>query len=170
MTSLARVLTAVALRRPWLVLLTGIAVAIAGIALATQLALQTDLSELLPPDAPSVTALRSLSRRVGGTGNVAIAVESVDGKPDALRAYVPRLVDALREKLGRDLLSIKYSRKDVADYYKKYAAYYVPLDELRTWSQRVAVAIAKQNPAYVELDDTQADPIHALAGEVRASK
>ena len=170
MTSLARFLTTLALRRSWGLLLTGVAVAIGGIALATQLALQTDLAELLPPDAPSVVALRTLSERVGGTGNVAIAVESIDGKPAALRAYIPKLVDALRENLGRDLLSLKYSRKDVADYYKKYAAYYVPLDELRTWSQRVAVAIAKQNPAYVELDDTQAEPIHALADEVRASK
>ena len=169
MQRIARFLTGLALTRPVAVLACGLAIAIAGIALASRLALQTDLAELLPPDAPSVTALRALGERVGGTGNVAIAIESDDGKPDALRAYVPILVDALRKQMGSSLLSLKYSRKDVADYYKKFAAYYVSLDDLVGWSHRVAVAIAKQNPAYVELDN-DTDPIKSLAKDVRDAK
>ena len=166
-TRLARVLAKLALRAPGLVLVCGLAIAASGIALATRLSLQTDLSELLPTDAPSVIALRALSERVGGTGGVAIAVESLDGQPAALRNYMPTLAGALRKDLGSSLLSLRYSRKDVEAFYKQFAAYYVPLDKLERWQKQLATAIAKQNPAYVDLDDHAEDPLHALANEVR---
>jgi predicted RND superfamily exporter protein len=165
---IARVLARACLRRPGLVLVVGLAIVTAGVALASQLDLQTDLSELLPPDAPSVVALHRLADRVGGTGNVAIALESVDGKPDALRAYIPKLVDALRHRLGGELLSIKYERKNVSDFYRRYAAYYVSLADLEQWTRELAVAVAKQNPGYVALDDD--DDLRRVVAEVRASR
>jgi predicted RND superfamily exporter protein len=166
---LARALTRLALRWPWLVVASGLALAVAGVALAAQLSLQTDLSELLPPRAPSVIALRALNQRVGGTGSVAIAIESPSGAP-ALRAYMPELVEALRRGLGADLLSLRYTRKDVNDYFKKYAAYYVSLADLEKWQQELAQAVAKQNPAYVELEEHPADPLKQLADEVRSAQ
>jgi predicted RND superfamily exporter protein len=166
---LARLLARLALRRPWLVIACALALAATGIGLGAQLGLQTDLSELLPPKAPSVVALRKLNQRVGGTGNVAIALESPSG-PDALRAYMPQLVDALRRGLGSNLLSIRYSRKDLDHFYRKFAAYYVTLDDLSRWQHQLATALAKQNPAYVELDEHAPDPLRELADEVRASR
>ncbi|HTR55725.1 MAG TPA: MMPL family transporter [Kofleriaceae bacterium] len=166
---LARVLTRIAVRWPKLVVACGVAVALTGIALASQLGLQTDLSELLPSGAPSVVALRALNQRVGGTGNVAIALESPGGAP-ALRAYIPTLAAALRRDLGSDLLSIRYSRKELEDFYRKFAAYYTPLPDLERWQHELATAIAKQNPAYIDLDDNPRDPLKQLADEVRASK
>ena len=165
---IARLLTRLALARPLLVLTCGLTIAVAGIALASRLELQTDLSELLPPDAPSVKALHDLNRRVGGTGQVTIAVYSPTG-PDKLRAYVPKLAVALKQGLGSDLLLLKYSRNDVVDYFKKYAAYYVSIDDLETWSKRLSVALSKQNPAYIELGDTE-DPLRDLAQEVRSAR
>src|SRR5690348_4653634 len=146
---LARWLTRLALRSPVLVLVWGVLICVAGIVLASRLTIATDLSELLPPKAPSVIALHSLSQRVGGTGTVSIAIESDDGTPEPLRRYVPQLVSELRRQLGPDLMSIRYTRREVDAYYKKYAAYYVPLDDLASWQQELATAIAKQNPAYV---------------------
>lgn len=166
---IARALTKLALRYTALVLTLGIAIAVAGIILATRLALQTDLAELLPPDAPSVVALHDLNKRVGGTGQVTIAVESPTG-PDALRAYVPRLAEALKAGLGSDLLLLKYSRNDVVDYFRKYAAYYVKLDDLEKWSRDLSVALSKQNPAYIDLDEGSGAPLQALAEEVRAAR
>ena len=58
---LARLLTRLALSRPLLVIAIGLSVAVAGIALASRLQLQTDLSELLPADAPSVVNLKRLT-------------------------------------------------------------------------------------------------------------
>src|SRR5579863_2762814 len=162
MESVARVLTRIAVRWPKLVIASGLAIAIVGIALASQLGLQTDLSELLPSGAPSVVALRALNQRVGGTGNVSIAIESPGGAP-ALRAYVPLLAQALRRELGPELLSIRYSRRELEDYYRKYAAYYTPLADLERWQKQLATAIAKQNPAYVELDDNAPSPLKELA-------
>ena len=97
-----------------------------------------------------------------------IAVYSPTG-PDQLRAYVPRLAVALKQGLGSDLLLLKYSRNDVVDYFKKYAAYYVSIDDLETWSKRLSVALSKQNPAYIELGDTD-DPLRDLAKEVRSAR
>lgn len=166
----ARGLGRLATRRPRWVVAIGAMVTIAGIALASRLTLQTDLSELLPPRAPSVVALRALADRVGGTGNVAIAIESVDGSPQRLREYLPRLVGALRGALGPDAISIRASRRPVTDYYTRFAAYYVPLADLARWAGELSVAVAKHNPAYVELDDAAGDPLRALADDVRAAR
>src|SRR5262245_56639108 len=113
---LARALSRLALRRPVALIALGLALATAGIGLATRLSLETDLSELLPHEAPSVVALHALGKRVGGTGNVAIAIESLDGTPQPLRAYIPELVRALRRDLGKDLLSLRFSRTEVESY------------------------------------------------------
>jgi hypothetical protein len=164
---LARLLARLALARPLLVIIAGLSIAAAGITLASHLALQTDLSELLPPDAPSVKALHDLNRRVGGTGQVTIAVESPSG-PAALRAYVPKLAAALRQGLGSDLLLLKYSRNDVVDYFKKYAAYYVKVEDLERWSKELSTALSSQNPAYIDLGGE--DPLDELAKDVRAAR
>jgi predicted RND superfamily exporter protein len=165
---LARLLTRLALSRPVLVIVVGLAIATGGIMLASRLALQTDLSELLPPDAESVKALHDLNKRVGGTGQVTIAVESPSG-PAALRTYVPRLAEALKQGLGSDLLLLKYSRNDVVDYFKKYAAYYVKIDDLERWSKELSTALSKQNPAYIDLGD-EGEPLDELAKDVRAAR
>jgi predicted RND superfamily exporter protein len=166
----ARWLTRLALRRPVSILAVGFAVCVTGIVLASRLAIATDLAELLPPKAPSVIALHSLSKRVGGTATVSIAIESNDGTPAPLRTYVPQLVDRLKKELGSELLSIRYSRKELDAFYKKYAAWYVPLEDLQKWQDQLAAAIAKQNPAYVELEDDPKDPIRELADDIRAQE
>jgi predicted RND superfamily exporter protein len=167
---LARLLSRLALTRPLLVIAIGLSIAVAGTALATRLQLQTDLSELLPADAPSVTALKNLNQRVGGTGAVTIAIYSPTG-PEPLRAYVPKLAQALRESLGSDLLSLRYSRKEAVDFFKKFAAYYVPLKDLEEWQRRLSVAISKQNPGYIALDDSDdKNPLGQLADDVRTAQ
>ena len=120
------------LRSPGGVLLGGVVIMAVSTLLAARLSLQKDLAELLPPQAPSVIALKKLNQRVGGTGNVAIALE---GEPQALRAYIPVLVETLRARLGRDLLVIKYQKKDVADFFSRFVAYYVPLEDLERWQR-----------------------------------
>lgn len=162
-------LVRLAVRRARLVLTVGLAIVIAGLAVASRLSLQTDLAELLPARAPSVIALRALASRVGGTGNVAIAIESIDGQPQALRAYVPELAAALRAKLGTRLLSLRYRRTEIEQYYRRFAAYYVSLDELEHWVGRAEHAVgARENPLYLDLDDR--DELSELANELRASR
>lgn len=169
---LARHLARLALGRPVAVLLAGVLVAGFGTWFASRLKLETNLAELLPETARSVVLLKQLNQRIGGTGNVAIALESLDGKPDALRAYVPELVEALRQGLGEDLLSIKYQRKEVTDYYDRYGAWYVPLDQLEDWADRLGQAIAlTANPALVDLDgESGEEKLRALVDEVRAER
>jgi len=151
------------------VLACSLAIVIAGAVLGAGLDLQTDLAELLPSRAPSVVALRELAARVGGTGNVAIAIESLDGTPQPLRAYVPRLAREIRARLGRRVLSLRYSRSDVEQFYRRFAAYYVPLATLETWSRRADHAIAtRENPLYVPLDDN--DELATLAADLRRER
>ena len=168
----AELLTRSVTRHARLVVGIALAIVVAGAALTARLQLQTDLSELLPPGAESVTQLKAIAKRVGGTGAVALALA---GEPDSLRAYIPRIVKALRIDLGTDLVSLKYQRKEVDDYYEKYAAFYVPLTDLQRWSTRLAEVVedetVRTNPAFVDLDD---GPPHQrarqLADDIRATK
>lgn len=169
MTALAGALARLAVRRRLTVLACGLAIVLGGVVLGAGLELQTDLAELLPSGAPSVIALRELSARVGGTGNVAVAIESLDGTPGPLRTYVPRLAHAIREQLGRRVISLRYSRSDVEAFYRRFAAYYVPLARLDAWARRATRAIAaRENPLYIALDD--GDDFAALAAELRTER
>ena len=164
--------TRTVVRHARLIVAAALAIVVAGGVLASRLRLQTDLSELLPPNAASVTELKRIAKRVGGTGAVAIALQ---GEPDALRTFIPRIVEALRRDLGHDLVSLKYQRKEVDAYFDRYAAYYVPLPDLERWTARLHEVIedetVRTNPAFVALDD---EPPHArakqLADDVRATK
>ena len=162
MTTFARFI----LRHDRFVLVVAIVLVVIGVALGARLKLQTDLSELLPPGADSVTELKAISKRVGGTGAVSIALE---GEPQALRIFIPRAVDALRRELGTDIVSLKYQRKEVDDYFKRFAAYYVPLEDLKRWTrllhQVVEDETAHVNPAFVDITD---DEPHAKAKKLVA--
>lgn len=170
---LARMLARLVTRHPRWILVFGFAIALSGGVLASRLRLGTDLAELLPPKAPSVVSLKALNQRVGGTGGVAIAME---GNVEAFRRYIPRLVTALREGLGKDLLSIRYQRKEVYDYFKRFAAYYVSVEDLESWTDRVADITARTvNPALIDLDDAAAgkskeEEIRELVDEVRQKR
>ena len=162
-------LVRLAVRRARWVLAIGFAIVCASGVLASQLSLQTDLAELLPARAPSVIALRALAKRVGGTGNVAIAIESIDGRPQALRAYVPLLATALRAKLGTRLLSLRYRRTEIEQYYRRFVAYYVALADLERWTKRAEHVVGiRENPLYLDLDDH--DDVAELADELRTSR
>lgn len=142
-----------------------------GFGLGSRLELQTDLAELLPPDAPSVVELKALAKRVGGTGNIAIALA---GEPSALRSYIPKLVAALKQRLGSDLLTVKYQRKEVDDYFQRFAAYYIPVDHLERWQARLSRVVAEEkaraNPAFVELDGEPHAEAKRLIADVRSAR
>jgi predicted RND superfamily exporter protein len=168
---LARALTSLALARPRTVLATGALLVVGGALLGARLSLQTDLSELLPPGVPSVIELKALNKRVGGTGGAAIALA---GEPATLRATVPRVAAALREGLGKDLLAIKYQRKEVDDYFHRFAAWYLPMDELERWGGELKRVMADEkaaaNPAYVDLEGEPHAAARTLVAEVRKAK
>src|SRR5205085_257126 len=69
-------------RRRYAILAVAIAVTGAAGALASRLELRTNFAELLPSRDPAVAELERLSKRVGGTAILQIAVEG----PDRLRA------------------------------------------------------------------------------------
>src|SRR5258706_6592278 len=168
---LAHLLTSLALTRPRTVLAAGGLLVLGGTLLGARLSLQTGLAELLPPGAPSVIELKALTRRVGGTGGVAVAIS---GEPAVLRATVPKLVAALRQELGKDLLAIKFQRKEVDDYFKRFDAWYLPLDELARWASELKHVVADEktaaNPAYVNLDDEPHAAARKLIADVRKAK
>ncbi len=168
---IAEFLSQLALRRAPLILVGALVLIVAGALLGSKLALQTDLSELLPPEAASVVELKALNRRVGGTGSVAIALE---GEPAALRVFIPKLVTALRADLGSNLLALKYQRKEIADYFTRFAAYYAPLPDLQRWSQKLHEVLSEEkaaaNPAFVSLDDDPHAAARALIADVRSTQ
>jgi uncharacterized protein len=169
-SSIAKWLTRLAVRAPVRILLVALALVVGGAFLGSKLSLQTDLSELLPPGAQSVIELKALNKRVGGTGGVAIALS---GEPAVLRKAIPELVVVLRRELGKDLLAIRYQKKEVDDYFKKFSAWYVPVEDLQKWDAELKEVIADEkaraNPAFVELGEPH-EAAKKLIAEVKEKR
>ncbi len=71
-------------------------------------------------------------------------------------------------------MAIKYQRKEVDDYFHRYAAWYVSVDELQKWQSELADVIADEKsralPAYVDLGDEPHAAARELADKVRATE
>jgi predicted RND superfamily exporter protein len=76
-------------RRPALVLALGLALAVGGWVAATQVAVQSDITKLVPPSMPALRHLRTLERVTGSSGEIDVVVHARDvATPRALRWMV----------------------------------------------------------------------------------
>ncbi len=121
-------------------------------ALATRLELRTNVAELLPSKDPAVEELQFLSKRIGGTSILQIAIESPDRDANL------RLAGALTQKL-RALPpdTIETAMYDVRAERKFFLArkwLYAPLSDLEALRDALRAEIRnKKNPLYVDLLD-----------------
>ena len=65
-------------RRRVAILIASLVVLVAAGALAARIPIRSDISHLLPPDTPSVVALRELERRLPSSGTILVVAESED--------------------------------------------------------------------------------------------
>ncbi|MEO1075561.1 MAG: transporter, partial [Bacteroidota bacterium] len=117
-------------RHPALVLLAGLALAIAGVLGARTLKIDTDFANLLPDDNPTVQALERLRDTLGGESTVEVAVESPSF--DANVAFAEAFIDqalALRQPSGEAYLTRAELRTDT-EFLDNNGLYFATDDEL----------------------------------------
>lgn len=119
----------------------------------SRLRLVSDFVDLLPEHFRSVSDLKKIIERVGGTGNLFIAIESPDVK--ASQRFADDVVKILNEKYREQFRYIDYKVDDIKEFYEKNAALYMKLDELEDISDRLQRKInalkMKNNPLFVDI-------------------
>jgi len=120
--------------------------------LATRLELRTNVAELLPSKDPAVEELQYLSKRIGGTSILQIAIESPDRDANL------RLAGAIEKellKLPPDTLeSAVWDVRKERQFFLSRKWLYAPLDELEALRDSLRAEIRKKkNPLYVDILD-----------------
>ena len=142
----------------WLVILLAIGVsAVAGYT-ARNVRIDTDFSQLVPSDYPSVQALERLRDTVGGESDVAVGI--VSPSFDANRAFaedlIPRALELQRQGLTEPYLTrVEYKRN--TEFLKDNALYFATpaeLDTLEMYLQdQIEEARLEANPFFFDLED-----------------
>src|SRR6266567_2268849 len=146
-------------RRRWAILATSLALTLGAGVLAAQLPVRGDFSYLLPPDAPSVVALRQLEQRVRNLGTLLIVVESDDV---ALRARAAEELRGRLDALDDGLItSVSFDDNAARQFVWQNRFLYADKKDLETARDELADKIRRTklaaNPLYVDFED-QAKP------------
>ncbi len=138
-----------------------VVLALAGYLIAFHLPLFADFSYLLPQDAPAVTDLRRLEKRIKATDTMLVVVQAPTS--DARAAAVRELAHAFRG-FPKDLVGeVEADDVEIRAFLRDNKFLFVPLGDLQkardALAKRVAAAKLAANPLYVDLDsdDSKAD-------------
>jgi predicted RND superfamily exporter protein len=138
-----------------------IVLALAGYLIAFHLPLFADFSYLLPQDAPAVTDLRRLEKRIKATDTMLVVVQAPTA--DARAAAVRELAHAFRA-FPKDLVGeVEDDDAETRDFLRDNKFLFVPLADLQkahdALAKRISAAKLAANPLYVDLDsdDSKAD-------------
>ncbi len=137
------------------VIAASIAVAVLAGWLASHLAVQADMSSLLPPDAESVQHLRAIEKRARVIGTAMVAIESPDPVHRATAAK--RMRDLLRA-LPKDLISsVTFDDSVGRKFAWEHRWLEVSLADLKSAAgalrDEIRRAKLKADPLYIDLDD-----------------
>ncbi len=131
---------------------------------ASQLSIDTDISNLVPEDYESVQALDTLQRTVGGERDMAVAISSPSFEANKAFAedFIPRALSLRREAdtSATYLTRVEYKRE--VEFLKDNALYFASDQELRQVEDFLddQIAEAKRarqdaNPFYFELEEEE---------------
>ncbi len=142
-------------RRPGWVLAVALLVSAGSLLLARHLRINTDFSQLLPAEHPTVQALERLRETVGGESDVAVAITSpsFEANKAFAEALIPQAL-ALEREDGRPYLTRAEYRRD-ADFLRDNALYFATdaeLDKLEGYlEEQIREAKLEANPFYFDL-------------------
>ena len=119
------------------------------------LPLRSDLSNLLPQEAPAVSGLRELEARVVSKDTTIVLVEAPD--PVTRAAATTQMIDGARQ-LDPDLVErVDTDDRETREYIRAHRHLFVPLADLitarDTLEQRISDAKVRANPLFIDLDD-----------------
>ncbi|PSQ69003.1 MAG: transporter, partial [Bacteroidetes bacterium QH_2_64_26] len=134
--------------------------------LASNLDLDTDISNLVPKDYESVQALRKLQRTVGGESDMAVAIvsPSFDANKQFAEDLIPKALSLKRaqDTSGTYLTRVDYKRdveflKDNALYFASDQEFRQVEDFLQDQIEEAKQARQEANPFYFELEEEEED-------------
>lgn len=138
-------------RRHWTVILIATLFTLVAGYYVSKLRLNSDLSDLLPHDYPSVQTLERIKRVLGGVGNVRVLVTS--DHPDRIQAFVDALVDTLNRNPLVHFVDYRVDKQ----FFRDHSLLYMDLEDLETVWFRIQTRITgeklKQSPFYVDLGE-----------------
>jgi hypothetical protein len=141
-------------RRVAILVASLLVLAVAG-TVAARLPIRSDISHLLPPETPSVVALRELERRLPSSGMILVVAESED---PARRARAIELLATRLRAIDHDLVDrIAMDDREARDFVWQNRFLFAELADLRRAAEAVDGAIRRAklsaNPLYIDLED-----------------
>ncbi len=155
-----RVFIRLVVRQAWTVALLALVVSVAGFWFARQLRIDTDFSNLVPRDYPSVQALEALRETVGSeaTVDVAIVSPSFEANKAFAEQLIPRALALAPSPQAEPYLNRVDFEKDTAflEQNALYFATYAELDSLESYLRdKIRDAKLDANPFFFDLDDEE---------------
>jgi predicted RND superfamily exporter protein len=146
-------------RQPWLIVIVGLVLAIAGGMLATKIELRSDFAELLPETAQSVIDLKEISSRMGGMGTLIIQVEGDNLK--AMQRFADDLSAKLRTYPKESIRFVDHKIDERRDFLEAHKWLYLKVDELSELrdglNDRISKEKLKATGMYIDLDGDEQD-------------
>ena len=139
-----------------MVLALALAVSLVACALAGNLALESDLERLLPPEAPSVVGLEALRDAYGAVGRVSIVLNGPG--PQAVEPAVEHVAQLLRAR--PEVEAVETERP--VEFFESVRLLYLERKDLqeliRRIDRRVRWELERANPMFIPLDDDDEEP------------
>ena len=140
----------VAFKHPFIILGIVTLITITGGILASKLPVKTDFFELLPKNYRSISDLQHVIDRVGGVGNLIIAVETDDF--EAGKKYVDDVSNDIKKLPKSMVTDVNYNIKDIRKYYEDNVLFYLEKGDLIDVKNRLSAKLEyekkKNNPLY----------------------
>ncbi len=143
-------------RRVAILIASLLVLAVAG-TVAARIPIRSDISHLLPPETPSVMALRELERRLPSSGMILVVAESQD---PARRARAIELLVTRLRALDHELVDrIAVDDREARDFVWQNRFLFAELADLRKAADAVNGVIRRAklsaNPLYIDLEDEE---------------
>jgi len=161
-------------RRAGWVLLVAVVLTGVGGYWASNLSIDTDISNLVPEDYESVQALNKLQRTVGGESDMAVAIvsPSFEANKQFAEDLIPKALSLKRKRDTTETYLTRVDYKREVEFLKDNALYFASNQELRQVEGFLQDKIAeakrareKANPFYFELEEEEADTTKTAESE-----
>lgn len=107
---------------------------------ASKLQIKTDFFELLPEKAESIVELHKILKRIGGTGNLILAIETKNF--DATKLFVETIAKELKKLQPKDIKYIDYRLEDIQKFYNEHGLLFFEKEDLVKIKNRIQKKIA----------------------------
>src|ERR1044071_8699353 len=119
------------IERPWMVALLALATTVPAVVAARGLGLNTDFSELLPDNKPSVVEMRRVSEKLTSASTLTMVAEVPASHPEALEAFAGAVVPKIQALGPQWVGAVDAGNRESHAFFEHNKLLYAPLDDIR---------------------------------------